>query len=86
MSRTFKVKNDCHNQILNFKLKPGTSYAETQKENSVCSKSWLQCLFLQEGPHCLIPEDEFYDAVDATLDKLEKEEEKVCIMKTVTLQ
>ncbi|CAG5128563.1 unnamed protein product [Candidula unifasciata] len=30
----------------------------------------------EEGPHCLIPEDEFYDAVDATLDKLEKEEEK----------
>ncbi|KAK3729093.1 hypothetical protein RRG08_005466 [Elysia crispata] len=27
-------------------------------------------------PHCLITEDEFYDAVDATLDKLEKEEEK----------
>lgn len=25
----------------------------------------------------MIPEDEFYDAVDATLDKLEKEEEKV---------
>ncbi|KAK0060128.1 collagen type IV alpha-3-binding protein [Biomphalaria pfeifferi] len=31
----------------------------------------------EEGPHCLIPEDEFYDAVDATLDKLEKEEEKL---------
>ncbi|ESO88102.1 hypothetical protein LOTGIDRAFT_234681 [Lottia gigantea] len=29
----------------------------------------------EEGPHCLIPEEEFYDAVDATLDKLEKEEE-----------
>ena len=27
----------------------------------------------------MITEDEFYDAVDATLDKLEKEEEKVCI-------
>ena len=25
----------------------------------------------------MITEDEFYDAVDATLDKLEKEEEKV---------
>lgn len=31
----------------------------------------------EEGPHCMITEDEFYDAVDATLDKLEKEEEKV---------
>ncbi|XP_067666749.1 ceramide transfer protein-like [Haliotis asinina] len=30
----------------------------------------------EEGPHCMITEDEFYDAVDATLDKLEKEEEK----------
>ena len=35
------------------------------------------CDVLQEGPHCMITEDEFYDAVDATLDKLEKEEEKV---------
>ncbi|KAK7492548.1 hypothetical protein BaRGS_00016214 [Batillaria attramentaria] len=31
----------------------------------------------EEGPHCMITEDEFYDAVDATLDKLEKEEEKI---------
>lgn len=30
----------------------------------------------EEGPHCMITEDEFYDAVDATLDKMEKEEEK----------
>ena len=37
-------------------------------------------LYLQEGPHCLITEDEFYDAVDATLDKLEKEEEKVIVL------
>lgn len=29
----------------------------------------------EEGPHCAINEDEFFDAVDATLDKLEKEEE-----------
>merc|ERR1711862_563012 len=33
----------------------------------------------EEGPHSMITEDEFFDAVDATLDKLEKEEEKVCI-------
>ncbi|XP_041373633.1 ceramide transfer protein-like [Gigantopelta aegis] len=30
----------------------------------------------EEGPHCMITEDEFYDAVDATLDKMEREEEK----------
>ena len=35
------------------------------------------CDFLQEGPHCAIKEDEFFDAVDASLDKLEKEEEVV---------
>ncbi|XP_064619835.1 ceramide transfer protein-like [Lineus longissimus] len=28
----------------------------------------------EEGPHCAINEDEFFDAVDAALDKLEKEE------------
>ena len=27
----------------------------------------------------MISEDEFFDAVDATLDKLEKEEDKVCL-------
>ena len=37
---------------------------------------WLFQLF-QEGPHCAIKEDEFFDAVDASLDKLEKEEEVV---------
>lgn len=32
----------------------------------------------EEGPHCQIKEDEFYDAVDASLDKLEqKDEEKL---------
>uniref|UniRef100_A0A0B6ZVZ5 Ceramide transfer protein n=1 Tax=Arion vulgaris TaxID=1028688 RepID=A0A0B6ZVZ5_9EUPU len=36
----------------------------------------------EEGPHCMIPEDEFYDAVDATLDKLEKEEEKKRIVES----
>ncbi|XP_064607533.1 ceramide transfer protein-like [Liolophura sinensis] len=30
----------------------------------------------EEGPHCAINEDEFFDAVDATLDKLENEEER----------
>uniref|UniRef100_A0A0L8HJ18 PH domain-containing protein n=1 Tax=Octopus bimaculoides TaxID=37653 RepID=A0A0L8HJ18_OCTBM len=30
----------------------------------------------EEGPHCAINEDEFFDAVDAALDKLEKEEER----------
>lgn len=34
---------------------------------------------MQEGPHCAINEDEFFDAVDATLDKLENEEERVKI-------
>nr|KAG5703629.1 hypothetical protein BaRGS_002503 [Batillaria attramentaria] len=38
----------------------------------------------EEGPHCMITEDEFYDAVDATLDKLEKEEEKVLINEITT--
>ncbi|XP_071167056.1 ceramide transfer protein-like isoform X1 [Mytilus edulis] len=34
----------------------------------------------EEGPHCQIKEDEFYDAVDASLDKLEqKDDEKVQI-------
>ena len=28
----------------------------------------------------MLPEEEFFDAVDATLDKLDKEEEKVCWM------
>lgn len=32
---------------------------------------------MQEGPHMLINEEEFYDAVDASLDKLEREEERV---------
>ncbi|CAH1796344.1 unnamed protein product [Owenia fusiformis] len=30
----------------------------------------------EASPHCAINEDEFFDAVDATLDKLEKEEER----------
>lgn len=36
-------------------------------------------LFFQEGPHSVIKEDEFFDAIDASLDKLEKEEEDVRI-------
>ena len=31
----------------------------------------------EEGPHSMLNEDEFFDAVDATLDKLDKEEERV---------
>ncbi len=34
-------------------------------------------LFFQEGPHSCLNEEEFFDAVDAALDKLEKEEEEV---------
>lgn len=30
----------------------------------------------EEGPHCQIKEDEFYDAVDASLDKLEQRDEE----------
>lgn len=30
----------------------------------------------EEGPHSMLNDEEFFDAVDATLDKLEKEEEK----------
>lgn len=33
----------------------------------------MHCLYLQEGPTCVINEDEFFDAVDASLDKLESE-------------
>lgn len=36
-------------------------------------------LLFQEGPHSVIKEDEFFDAIDASLDKLEKEEEDVRI-------
>ncbi|XP_013394772.1 collagen type IV alpha-3-binding protein isoform X2 [Lingula anatina] len=36
----------------------------------------------EEGPHCAINEDEFFDAVDASLDKLDKEvENKLSIQK-----
>lgn len=30
-------------------------------------------LFLQEGPHSTIPEDEFFDAVETGLDKIEED-------------
>ena len=40
-------------------------------------ESYKYVFIFQEGPHSIINEDEFFDAVDATLDKLEKEEEKV---------
>ena len=31
----------------------------------------------EEGPHCVIKEDEFFDAVDSALDKIEKEQQQV---------
>lgn len=37
--------------------------------------SW--CWFLQEGPNSLINEDEFFDAVEAALDRQDKIEEQV---------
>lgn len=37
--------------------------------------SRLQGPDFEEGPHSVIKEDEFFDAIDASLDKLEKEEE-----------
>lgn len=40
----------------------------------------------EEGPHCAINEDEFFDAVDAALDKLEKEEERKHIAAAVKPQ
>ena len=32
---------------------------------------------LEEGPHSIIKEDQFFDAIDSTLDTLEQEEERV---------
>lgn len=32
-------------------------------------------IFLQEGPHSVIGEDEFFDAVESALDKMDEEEE-----------
>ena len=31
----------------------------------------------QEGPHSVMNEEEFFDAIDATLDKIDKDDEKV---------
>ncbi|KAL3867074.1 hypothetical protein ACJMK2_044307 [Sinanodonta woodiana] len=36
----------------------------------------------EEGPHCAIKEDEFFDAVDASIDKLVQEEENKIAIKT----
>ena len=33
----------------------------------------------EEGPHCTINEEEFFDAVDSALDKLDKEQERVSV-------
>lgn len=30
---------------------------------------------MQEGPHSALPEDEFYDAVESSLDKIEEDHE-----------
>ena len=53
----------------------------TVKSAETCENMFTIKLFYccQEGPHSVIHEEEFFDAVDATLDKLEKEEEKVSI-------
>lgn len=37
----------------------------------------MSCLLLQEGPNSLINEDEFFDAVEAALDRQDKMEEQV---------
>lgn len=34
----------------------------------------------QEGPHCAMKDDEFYDAVDTSIDKIEKEQDRVCVL------
>lgn len=50
------------------------------------SKCFCNCMFIvlftnccffffQEGPHSTIPEDEFYDAVETGLDRIEEERE-----------
>lgn len=35
----------------------------------------LVVLMMQEGPHSVIGEDEFFDAVESALDKMDEEEE-----------
>ena len=47
-----------------------------------CCRRLLKIL-LQEGPHSCLNEEEFFDAVDASLDKLEKEQEEVRIITEV---
>lgn len=41
------------------------------------------CPDFEEGPHCLLGEDEFFDAVDAEIEKMEMEERKL-MMRTAS--
>lgn len=42
-------------------------------------------LYWQEGPNCLINEDEFFDAVEAALDRQDKIEEQVCARSDIVI-
>ncbi len=43
----------------------------------ICRRPYHLAYISQEGPHSCLNEEEFFDAVDASLDKLEKEQEEV---------
>lgn len=58
-------------------MKNKSLHAVRKSSSFQIHRSLFLFLFSQEGPHCQIKEDEFFDAVDASLDKLEKEEESV---------
>lgn len=62
-------------------------YEEAYKANRLEQKQLMSRPVIggpdyEEGPHCQIKEDEFFDAVDASLDKLEKEEESKHLNRT----
>ncbi|ESN95992.1 hypothetical protein HELRODRAFT_114561 [Helobdella robusta] len=40
----------------------------------------------EEGPHSMLNDEEFFDAIDATLDKMEKEEEEKLKLQTIELR
>lgn len=42
-------------------------------------------LYWQEGPNSLINEDEFFDAVEAALDRQDKMEEQVCARSDIVI-
>ena len=44
------------------------------------------CPDFEEGPRCLLAEDEFYDAVDAEIEKMEIEERKLQLRTASTTQ